>query len=142
MSLNEKAELFLLAALAAAAELAVKTVSLPRLTRALGIALVDYERDLDQGVGSRAASGLSEHEVTRRARAVDRLYRAWPRKSSCLRRALVLGYRIRRAHPILFIGVAKRDGAIRAHAWIEVDGAVVGEDTGEFAPLHSHRSAG
>ena len=73
---------------------------------------------------------------------VDLLYGAWPRKNSCLRRALVLGYRIRDAHPVLLIGVSKEGGEIRAHAWIEVDGQVIGEKGGDFAPLRPHTHAG
>jgi hypothetical protein len=138
---GEKAELVLLVGMAVAAEVAVKLVSLPRLARFLGIALLDLDKPRAGESRRRSASGMDAATVARRARSVDRLYRAWPRKSSCLRRALVLGYRVRKANPVLAIGVANDDGAIRAHAWIEVGGEVVGEDTGEFAPLRSHRDA-
>lgn len=141
LGLREKVELVGLAFLAAVAEAAVKLVPLPRLTKTLGIDLIDVGERPAETPGH-APPTLRDDEIARRARAVDRLYHAWPRKSSCLRRALLLGYRIRKAHPVLFIGVAKKDGAIRAHAWIEVDGAVVGEDTGEYAPLRAHKTAG
>jgi hypothetical protein len=139
---REKLELFLLAGMALAAEVAVKVISLPRLTRALRITLAEHTRPAAALERGRSARRLDDVEIERRAALVDRLYRAWPRKSSCLRRALVLGYRIREANPVLWIGVAKEDDAIRAHAWVEVDGRVVGDDTGEFAPLRSHKNAG
>lgn len=131
----------LLVAMAVVAELAVRTVPLPRLTRLLGIALIDSDAPDDVPLPARRP-GLDGATVARRAAMVDRLYRGWPRKDSCLRRALVLGYRIRRARPVLSIGVANENGSIRAHAWIEVDGHVVGDDTGDYAPLRSHKHAG
>lgn len=143
LGLREKAELVVVAGMAALAEIAVKAVSLPRLTRLLGIALVDHDgRETGIRAARRTARGIDADEIARRARAVDRVYRAWPRKSSCLRRALVLGRRIHKADPVLLIGVANEGESIRAHAWIEVDGVVVGEDTGEFAPLRTHKNGG
>jgi hypothetical protein len=140
LDIRAKGELLLLAVMALAAEIAVKVVSLPRLTRALGIRLAEGDRVPEPPV--QGVDAMDEDLVARRAGAVDRLYRAWPRKSSCLRRALVLGYRIRKARPVLWIGVAKEDGTVRAHAWVEVDGRVVGDDTGDYAPLRSHKNAG
>ena len=140
LTLREKGEFLLVAAMAVLAEIAVKVFSLPRLTRSLGIALVD------KGEAVVPTAQLRPHldamTIENRARMVDRLYRAWPRKNSCLRRALVLGYRIRAARPVLEIGVAREEGSIRAHAWIEVDGRVVGDDSGDYAPLRSHKTAG
>jgi hypothetical protein len=136
----QKVELLWVVILASAAEVVVKSTSLPRITSFLGIALTgDEPRD---GAAPRRTALMDQETIAARARMVDRVYRHWPRESSCLRRALVLGYRIRRAHPTLSIGVANEDGEIRAHAWIEVDGAVVGDDSGDWAPLRPHESAG
>lgn len=135
LSLNEKVELFLVAGLALAAEVAVKLFALPRLTRWLGIALVDGHSSTTTGSSSGRIAALSRRAIETRARAVDRVYRVWPRKNSCLRRALVLGFRIRAANPVLQVGVAQDNGSIRAHAWIEVEGAVIGESSGDYAPL-------
>ena len=133
--LEEKVELVGLAALALGAEVAVRVGELPAMAKRLGIS---FET---QTAPQRAKpAGLSRATIDRRAASVDRLYRAWPRKDSCLRRALVLGFRIRAAHPTLRIGVAKENDEIRAHAWIEVDGRVIGDETGDFAPLR--RSGG
>lgn len=118
---------------AALAELAVRTVRLPRLAHALGIALEDGN---DTQVRARAsARRLGPEAVDRRAALVDRVYRAWPRHDSCLRRAILLGFYVRRASPLLRIGVARDGESVRAHAWIEVDGRVVGDEAGDYAPL-------
>ena len=133
LSLSEKIELLGLIPLALSAEVAVRTVGLSAITRRLGISL-DADAP-DRIPDPTLARGLSSDTIDSRAAAVDRLYRAWPRRDSCLRRALVLGFYIRSAHPTLRIGVAKEGDGVRAHAWIEVDGRVVGEQTGDFAPL-------
>ena len=76
------------------------------------------------------------------AAVVTRVGGALPWGPRCLERSLVLGYLLRRrGHDAqLKIGVRKRDSAtldrsgtvsgIEAHAWIEVGGAVVGDDPG------------
>ena len=134
-SLDEKVELVQLVALALAAEVAVRTTPLPLLTRRLGIALDDESR-LSPAEGDRARSRrIPSGTIAKRAASVDRLYRAWPRRDSCLRRALVLGFRVREARPTLRIGVARDGDEIRAHAWIEIDGRVIGDDSGDYAPL-------
>lgn len=140
LSLGEKVELLAVVSLACVAEVAVKLISLPRLASRLGITLVNHGGHAEERRGDPARMGWEA--ITKRARMVDRVYRHWPRRRSCLRRALVLGYRIRKAAPTLLIGVAREDGEIRAHAWIEVEGNVVGEESGDWAPLRSHETAG
>jgi hypothetical protein len=54
-----------------------------------------------------------------------RMLRSWPFGDTCLRQALVGGQRLRRLNPLLYVGVAKLDGEIRAHAWLVVSGVVV-----------------
>jgi hypothetical protein len=135
LSPKEKAETLWLIALAAAAEVLIRVVSLPTLTRRLGISLDDPEGTQEPDAHGVGATPLTAAVVERRTAAVDRVYRAWPRHSSCLRRALVLGFYVRRARPLLRIGVARDGDEVRAHAWIEVDGRVLGEKAGEFAPL-------
>lgn len=135
LSAREKVDLFLVAGMALAAEVAVKLFTLPRLTKWLGITLIDEKADAPTSEGAAPSTGLDQATIARRTRTVDRLYRVWPRKNSCLRRALVLGRRIQAAGPVLMIGVAEEDGSIRAHAWIEIDGVPVGDTSGDFAPL-------
>jgi hypothetical protein len=132
---KEKVEAVGLVALAAAAEIAVRVVSLPALTRRLGITLENGGSEPVPATAGTRGSGLDPPTIERRAEAVDRLYRAWPRRNSCLRRAVVLGFYVRRARPVLRIGVAHDGDEVRAHAWIEVDGRVLGDDSGDYAPL-------
>lgn len=69
---------------------------------------------------------LPRHDETiRRAhRAVQRARRIWPAEIKCLQAALVLEHvlRARGTRPTLRVGVRIDDGALSAHAWIEVDG--------------------
>ena len=140
LPLGEKAELFFLLLMALTAEVAVKVVPIRRLTRFLGIALVEQgERDTSR-IGRRSPRPLDLAVIEKRAQAVDRLYRLWPRQRSCLRRALVLGFRVRAANPVMLIGVARENDTIRAHAWIEIQGRVIGERSGDFAPLRAHNA--
>jgi hypothetical protein len=134
LSPAEKIETLVIVAFALVAEVAVRCVGLPILARWLRIDLDDVD-DTGLAVPVAAAPRLAPATLARRAAAVDRVYRGWPRGASCLRRALVLGFYVRRARPLLRIGVARDGDEVKAHAWIEVDGHVLGEDTGEFAPL-------
>jgi hypothetical protein len=64
---------------------------------------------------------------------------------TCLPRALTLRAMLaaRGVASVLRIGVRRRDGAIEAHAWIEVDGAAVGEPEAverRFLPLVTPRA--
>lgn len=136
---GEKLELFGVLVLAGAAEVAVKLVRLPRLTSMLGISLVGKGERKDE---TGATPRMSPDVIARRARMVDRVYRHWPRRRSCLRRALVLGYRVRKARPTLLIGVAKEGPDVRAHAWIEIADEVVGDQSGDWAPLRPHGNHG
>lgn len=137
LSTSEKRELLWVCALALLAEIAVKVSSLPRLARALGIELADRPPR-----SRRPAPPMDSATLDNKARMVDRVYRHWPRADSCLRRALVLGFRIRAARPVLRIGVAREQDEIRAHAWIEAGGRVIGSQAGDWAPLRTHESTG
>jgi hypothetical protein len=132
LSWRERALVLQLAALAPLVELAVRFVSLPRLGRIAGVRLLEDARAEMRPVG-----GPAHEEAERRAVLIDRFYRRWPLKGSCLRRSLVLGYKVRDLDPILKIGVAREDRQVRAHAWIEVAGLSVGREDGEYAPLRS-----
>lgn len=114
--------------MAGVAEVVVRLVSLPKLASFLGIRVNAPETTMiaEEGRISRAQE---------RAVSVDRVYRRWPRKGACLRRSLVLSWRLKDLDPVLMIGVARRNGEVRAHAWVEVDGRPVGREDGDFAPL-------
>jgi hypothetical protein len=72
-----------------------------------------------------------ESEVVVAARRVDRVVSVVHPKDGCLRRSLVLGHRLRERSPQLVIGVAKEDGALSAHAWLEIEGCPVPEPGGQ-----------
>ncbi|MEX2459226.1 MAG: lasso peptide biosynthesis B2 protein [Actinomycetota bacterium] len=75
------------------------------------------------------------------ADAARRLVRRWPASARCLRRSLLLGHALRHRSPVLRIGVARHDGRVHAHAWIEIDGTVPREFERDvdFTPLRRAR---
>lgn len=99
-------------------ELGLRRSTLPALTERLGVSMA-------------SSSAAPAHEPftdrlcgpeRRAARAVRRVLRHWRWGDTCLRRALALGHVLRHRRPLLRIGVAKRDGVVTAHAWLEIDG--------------------
>jgi hypothetical protein len=75
------------------------------------------------------AGGRPALDAPLRARAVARAARLVP-GATCLVRAAALArwLRARGAPAVLRIGVRHEGGALRAHAWVELDGAALGED--------------
>lgn len=74
-------------------------------------------------------AGLSDRELEQLDTAW-RVLRWGPFDGTCLRRAVVGGYFLRRRHPLLRIGVNKVDGKVAAHAWVEVCGFGLDPDGG------------
>lgn len=74
--------------------------------------------------------------------AVDRASEYGLFAPTCLVRSIALERLLRRERldaAVVRIGVRDRDGRLEAHAWIEIDGTVVGdrrEHTDTFTPLH------
>lgn len=67
----------------------------------------------------------------RRLSLAEALLRRWPGLAPdavCLRRSLLTGWVLRDRDPVLRVGVAGRDGALTAHAWLEVEGRTIGAD--------------
>jgi hypothetical protein len=81
-------------------------------------------------VGPLSATSLTAREREKLDTAW-RLLRQPPFNSTCLRRALVGAYFLRGHDPLLRIGVAKTEGAVSAHAWIEIDGIGLDPDGAE-----------
>lgn len=106
-------------ALAPVVELGLRVARLPRLAALLGVRL-----DLDARPVE-SATRLLPDRYQARLRAVRRVVRHWPFGDTCLRHALLAGVLIRRLGPVLQVGVARREGEVRAHAWLLVDGVVV-----------------
>lgn len=111
---------------AVAIELGLRTLTLPRLSRLAGASLRTggpTQTMASERIGIQ--TGALTVSERRRLRAARRVTRHWPFGDTCLRQALVSGAMIRRRHPDLVVGVAKLDGEIRAHAWLEFDGRVL-----------------
>lgn len=134
LSWKERLAVVRLTMWAVAIEIAVRILSLPRLARALRLRMQD-----DEFPNHETEISQRHRQAETRAKPVDRFYRHWPIGDYCLRRALVLGRELRDLDPVLRIGVAREDGTVKAHAWVEVDGKAVGGEGGTFAPLRRAR---
>lgn len=105
-------------------EAGLRLCTLPRLTRLLGIRLAQGSEQQQQDMA--LPPSLPVTWIRRRAVTVNGVLRHWPFGDTCLRRALVLGQRIRRLQPTLVIGVRHDDsGALAAHAWLVVAGVAL-----------------
>lgn len=70
------------------------------------------------------------------ARAVDRALAFWGASAGhCLVRSLVLAHLLRRKRARIRIGARVRESRLEAHAWVEVDGGVVGEPVVACSPF-------
>lgn len=106
--------------IAVVVEAGLRVLRLPRLSAWLGAPLgLEQEAALMPSDGRTARLTVTER---RRLRAAWRVLRHWPFGDTCLRRALVGGHVLRRRKPVLRVGVAKIEGRIQAHAWLEIDG--------------------
>lgn len=119
--------------LAVVVEVGLRTLRLPRLARLLGVPLVTTTQPGEPPVGR----VVLPHAAFRRLAAARRALRHWPFGDSCLRIALVGGCMVRRLDPALRIGVAKHEGEIKAHAWLEIQGRSLDPDSTDFAPVES-----
>ncbi len=122
------------ACVALVVEIGLTISTVPRLAGLLGIRLASDEQ-------SKAMESVSGPPPTvwiqRRVAAVQRVLRRWPFGDTCLRRALVLGHRVRRLDPVLVIGVRHDDnGQFAAHAWLTVDGVAWDPLASQYSPLH------
>lgn len=106
--------------IAAAVEAGLRVMRLPRLAAWLGTPL-RLERESPPMPADGGTTRLSAAE-RRRLRAARRVLRHWPFGDTCLRRALVSGHVLRRRNPVIRMGVAKVEGRIQVHAWLEIDG--------------------
>ena len=83
-----------------------------------------------------------DERLVRLAVAVDRVARFGLFRPTCLVRAVALERQIRRANAgpaVVRVGVLPTAGELFAHAWIEIDGQVIGDEpwhVRRFTPLH------
>jgi Transglutaminase-like superfamily len=116
-------------------EVGLRFVAADRLAARIGVPLRLSKDDAappalsDRPFGNRAA----EMRMLRRVLPHWRFHWATP----CLREALVSGILLRHRGPNLRLGVARRDGEVVAHAWVEVSGHSLGADSG-FTTLGHH----
>jgi hypothetical protein len=116
-------------------EVGLRYSTLPRLTWLLGVRLAQNPETQEEPDPA-PPPDLPVSWIHRRAVAVNRVFRHWPFDNTCLRRALVLGQRIRRLDPALVIGVRLDDtGTLAAHAWIAVAGVALDSLATQYAPL-------
>jgi hypothetical protein len=125
-----------LAALAVAfiVEVGLWISTLPRLTKLLGIRFAADSDDRDQP--TEQVPDVAPEWFRRRSAAVHRVLRHWPFGDTCLRRALILGQRIRQLDPMLVIGIRHDEhGKLAAHAWLTVGGVALDALAEHYAPL-------
>jgi hypothetical protein len=84
----------------------------------------------------------NDERLARIAIAVDRVSRFGVFRPTCLVRAVALERQIRGANAgpaVVRVGVAQVAGELLAHAWIELEGQVIGDEPSHvrrFTPLH------
>jgi len=120
LSVHEWLVLLRTTLLAVAVETSLRFESLPSTARRFGCHL-----ELEPAPGSADADPVDV--LTRRELAdlllIRRVLKRGPFNGTCLRQALSQGFLLRRRRPVLRVGVAKVDGTVTAHAWLEVAGA-------------------
>lgn len=127
------------AAWMAVAEVGVRTVPLPRLSRLMGAPLGTAPEAVRGAASGGAPAEPRPPSLTaaerRRVRLAFALGRRWPfADGPCLRQALVAGRALRRHAPALRIGATLDDTGVVGHAWLEVGSLEIGR-AGPFGPL-------
>lgn len=130
LSWGEIREELIIGLLAIAAEIAIRTVTLDR-----AIAMFGLRADVTTREHPTAEPAELPRWATDRLRKVNHVMRRWPVDGECLRQALVAGHRLRSLGPTLRIGVARKDGAIAAHAWLEVGGRSLDPTSAQYREL-------
>lgn len=112
-------------------EASIRWVSVPRLSRTLGVRL---NLAPPGPVAQLAVEDLPE-SARRALYATRRVTRFWPFcEGPCLRRALVGGHLIRDLDPAIRIGIGGTVDSLRAHAWLEVGDRPL-EDLDDLQPF-------
>lgn len=122
------------AAIAVFVEALLRCTSLPRTCRLLGLTL----GDATDAPPTHTRPTPSPDDIEFVQILVSHVYSFVPRWDTCLRRALTTGFRLRRFHPQLVLGV-KKHPSLRAHAWlllggVALDGADVHRDYVRIQP--------
>jgi hypothetical protein len=109
--------IFEVALVVAVIEIGLKLRNVSQLARLMGVPLATSESP-QPAIGPDDLRGLTEREQ-RLYWAMSWVMARWLYDGTCLRRALVLGWFLRRRQPVLRLGMLDHDATI-AHAWIEV----------------------
>lgn len=116
----------------------------------LALRTVGYQRSVtraERGAPAARQATVSEIQRARQlARAVEAAARVYPLHAECLHRAVTLHRLLRHAGlpAAMRIGVRRVEGALNAHAWVELGGEVVSDPPGSvesYVPLAPASSA-
>jgi hypothetical protein len=116
-------------------ELLIRSVPLPRLSRALGCRV-----NLDPVVPGAQRLALKELPTrsSRQVRCTRRVARVWPfSQGPCLRSALVAGHLLREHDPAIRLGMTTTGEELHAHAWLEIAGRPL-ESVSAFDVFHQY----
>jgi hypothetical protein len=112
---RDAAQLLALAVILLGIEIGLRTTRVERVASALRVDFRSGGR-----LGAEAEPTPFAPGEQRWLRNAARLLRRWPLDATCLRRSLLVGWILRRRHPLLVLGVLADDGAVAAHAWIRL----------------------
>jgi hypothetical protein len=120
---TEQRALLRLFAVSAVIEVMLRTRPLPCVADLVGVAFAE-----DTAVAVPMAPLVLTERERRELRCVRRIVRHWRFcEGTCLRESLLAGHVLRRRRPRLVIGVNRHEGAFTAHAWLDVQGRIIGD---------------
>lgn len=122
--------------IAARVERAIRTRPLPQVAAAFRVPL-EFEAPVAQPAAGEPV--VLPQWVRETMQTTDAVMAHWPWGDTCLRKALVLGFRLRGLDPKLKIGVARSGGDVKAHAWIQIAGQSL--DVGALSEYQSLQGA-
>jgi hypothetical protein len=100
-----------------AAEVALRCFPTARAARYFGVPVTMHQQS-----GRRCQPALTVREKRLASTAVRVACRVYGRDRGCLRRALVIGFILRRHNPSLRLGVLPHGSKFVSHAWVQVGG--------------------
>lgn len=118
-----------LAGWAAVIEIGLRKTTLSHISRICGIRV---QVDGKHGRPGTAAEIVLSNQERRQLDFAGRVLRRGPFQDTCLRRAMLAGRVLRHRDHAVRIGVRKVDGAVKAHAWLELDGVSLDPDAVDF----------
>ncbi|SFA98174.1 Transglutaminase-like superfamily protein [Amycolatopsis marina] len=116
-------------------EISLRTSDLPTTCRRLGVGW-----DLTSAAPAAARHAVLPRRTRPTVGVACFVVSRWPAGDTCLRRCLLIGYRLRNLGPVLRIGVRRdANGEFSAHSWLEIDGASLDPAASAYAALGSAR---